>query len=122
MPPLQATGSFEEGTVLYFHGMLPRQAAEDLLSQLPLNAFLVRESETKRGSYTVSVRTPTSVKHFLVKKTNAALKYAIGDRAFPSMDSLVLFYRDYPIFTDKPTRVKILLKHPALRRSAGEAV
>eukprot|EP00038_Savillea_parva_P008833 m.179492 g.179492 ORF g.179492 m.179492 type:complete len:381 (+) comp14773_c0_seq1:88-1230(+) len=102
-------GDFEAGRAPYFHGTLPRATAESMLASAPLGTFLVRESETMPGSYSVTVNAGQNAMHFKIM-TNGA-QYVIGERSFPTMDDLVAFYNDYPIFTSNG--VRICLKFPA---------
>lgn len=104
-------GDFAAGNAAYFHGKLPRAEAEVLLDRAAVGTFLVRESETVSGSYSVTVNSGNNVKHFKIFANGP--QYTIGERKFPTMDDLVLFYRDYPIFTSNET--KICLRYPARR-------
>eukprot|EP00035_Acanthoeca_spectabilis_P022598 m.444662 g.444662 ORF g.444662 m.444662 type:complete len:390 (-) comp19127_c0_seq1:29-1198(-) len=109
MSPLP--GDFASGRADYFHGMIARSSAEALLAREAVGTFLIRESETVPGSYSVTVNSGHNVKHFKILASGT--QYTIGERSFPTMDDLVLFYRDYPIFTSNDT--KICLRYPAAR-------
>lgn len=109
MSPLP--GDFASGRAEYFHGMIARSSAEALLAREAVGTFLIRESETVPGSYSVTVNSGHNVKHFKILASGT--QYTIGERSFPTMDDLVLFYRDYPIFTSNDT--KICLRYPAAR-------
>jgi len=105
-------GEFATGKAPYFHGTLPRAASESLLESKPLGTFLVRESETMPGSYSVTVNAGQSnVMHFKIMANQS--RFVIGERSFPTMDELVYFYNDYPIFTSNG--IRICLKFPAPR-------
>ncbi|KAK2160808.1 hypothetical protein LSH36_127g19009 [Paralvinella palmiformis] len=81
----------------WFHGIISRQEAEDLLEDKKPGTFLVRVSEKIYG-YAVSLRSRCSSKHFLIVVSSAGYKF-IGKNQIlhPSLASLIKFYQDKPI-------------------------
>ncbi|KAK7125339.1 hypothetical protein R3I93_020882 [Phoxinus phoxinus] len=76
----------------WFHGMITRRQAEDLLIDKPLGCFLVRVGESREG-YTLSFRGADRCRHYMVEmQTNG--KYVIlgEDRAHSSLTDLVQFH------------------------------
>ncbi|XP_056592476.1 myosin-IIIb [Triplophysa dalaica] len=73
----------------WFHGMITRRQAEDLLIDKPLGCFLVRVGQSREG-YTLTYRGADRCRHYMVEvQTNG--KYVIlgEDRAHSSLTDLV---------------------------------
>jgi hypothetical protein len=88
-----------DGTIsLWFHGRLGRAKAEYLLDTKPVGSYLVRLS-LKTWGYTISVKTYTDVKHFLVDVSSGGRYQFLGpkQRQFRSLNELLAFYRGNPI-------------------------
>jgi len=79
----------------WFVGQYPRQAAErDLnMAQNPYGAFLIRESESRQGDYSLSVKDQDGVKHYRIRKLDNGYFYIAPRAAFPSIDLLVHHYQ-----------------------------
>ncbi|XP_022099764.1 uncharacterized protein LOC110984176 isoform X2 [Acanthaster planci] len=74
--------STPEGVPLWFHGLLARSVAEDLLLKNPQSAeglFLVRQSSNRGGHFVISVCTGQTVNHYLVE-TLESMFYVRRDR------------------------------------------
>jgi len=53
----------------WYHGMIKRNEAEKiLLSGGEHGSFLIRESESRQGDYSLSVREGDNVKHYRIRK------------------------------------------------------
>merc|ERR1712130_679121 len=81
----------------WYIGQLPRQTAErQLLTQLnQMGSFLIRESESRRGDFSLSVRDNDGVKHYRIRKLDGNSGYYIAHRAvFPTLDLLVQHYQN----------------------------
>uniref|UniRef100_A0A6I8NSU4 SH2 domain-containing protein n=1 Tax=Ornithorhynchus anatinus TaxID=9258 RepID=A0A6I8NSU4_ORNAN len=80
---------------------LGRDKAEELLL-LPCNrggSFLVRESQTRRGGYSLSVRQPRaaawdSVRHYQIRRLDNGWLYIAPRVTFPSLQALVDYYSE----------------------------
>lgn len=73
----------------WFHGKITRRQAEEALLQVQHEgAFLIRESESSPGDFSLSVRTGDHVQHFKIFK-NEERKYYLWIRKFSSLNMLV---------------------------------
>ncbi|XP_058989289.1 src-like-adapter 2 [Mustela lutreola] len=99
---------------------LSREKAEELLL-LPGNsggAFLIRESQTRRGCYSLSVRLsrPTSwdrIRHYRIHRLDNGWLYISPRLTFPSLQALVDHY------SELADDICCLLKEPCALRRAG---
>ncbi|XP_057560032.1 src-like-adapter 2 [Hippopotamus amphibius kiboko] len=99
---------------------LSREKAEELLL-LPGNpggAFLIRESQTRKGCYSLSVRLsrPASwdkVKHYRIQRLDNGWLYISPRLTFPSLQALVDHY------SELADDICCLLKEPCALRRAG---
>ncbi|XP_051542316.1 myosin-IIIb [Myxocyprinus asiaticus] len=85
---LTRDGSFPS----WFHGMITRRKAEDLLIDKPLGCFLVRVGQSREG-YTLTYRCANRCRHYMIEmQTNG--KYVIlgEDRAHSSLVDLVHYH------------------------------
>lgn len=98
----------------WFHGKISRQVAEQLCNMATIGDFLVRESESASGDYSISMKAPGKVKHFKVKTLESG-KLGIGQRKFNTMRELIEHYKRAPIFTT-PDGAKYYLVKPFPRR------
>ncbi|XP_077602764.1 GRB2-related adapter protein [Crocuta crocuta] len=77
----------------WYLGRISRQLAEEILMQRNhLGAFLIRESESSPGEFSVSVNYGDQVQHFKVLR-EASGKYYLWEEKFNSLNELVDFYR-----------------------------
>ncbi|XP_057301593.1 cytoplasmic protein NCK2-like [Hydractinia symbiolongicarpus] len=82
----------------WYHGTLSRQLCESLLrNHAKEGEYLVRNSESKPGDYSLSMKVPDRIKHFKISFVND--KYVIGQRSFDSVDSLINHYIKAVIYT-----------------------
>uniref|UniRef100_A0A5F8GEC9 GRB2 related adaptor protein n=1 Tax=Monodelphis domestica TaxID=13616 RepID=A0A5F8GEC9_MONDO len=85
----------------WFAGRISRQFAEEiLLRRNHLGAFLIRESESSPGEFSVSVNYGNQVQHFKVLRENMG-KYFLWEEKFNSLNELVDFYRTTTIAKKK---------------------
>ncbi|XP_004684612.1 PREDICTED: GRB2-related adapter protein [Condylura cristata] len=77
----------------WYSGRISRQLAEEILKKRNhLGAFLIRESESSPGEFSVSVNYGDQVQHFKVLR-EASGKYYLWEEKFNSLNELVDFYR-----------------------------
>ncbi|XP_034987185.2 GRB2-related adapter protein [Zootoca vivipara] len=77
----------------WYSGKLSRQAAEEVLLKRHFRgAFLIRESESSPGDFSISVNYGDQVLHFKVLREQKG-KYRLWDEKFNSINELVDFYR-----------------------------
>ncbi|KAK0140826.1 GRB2-related adapter protein [Merluccius polli] len=83
----------------WFAGRVTRQEAEQRLRWQPSGAFLVRESESAPGEFSLSVSYGDMVEHFRVLE--GAGQYCVWDESFCSLNRLVDYYRGHSIAVDR---------------------
>lgn len=93
---------------LWYHGVMSRQQCDQLLNAYAEDGdFLIRNSETSAGDFSVSLKAPVRNKHFRVHYIDDS--FCIGQRKFDSLDELVEHYKRTPIYTSA-TGEKMFLK------------
>eukprot|EP00066_Takifugu_rubripes_P007091 XP_003972344.1 PREDICTED: GRB2-related adapter protein-like [Takifugu rubripes] len=83
----------------WFVGRVSRLEAEKRLRCQDTGVFLVRESESAPGEFSVSVSYGNRVEHFRVLEGGG--QYCIWEETFCSLNRLVDFYRTHSIAVDK---------------------
>ncbi|XP_068445248.1 GRB2-related adapter protein-like isoform X2 [Clinocottus analis] len=94
----------------WFAGRVSRLEAEKLLHRQDTGVFLVRESESAPGEFSVSVSYGERVEHFRVLEGGG--QYCIWDESFRSLNRLVDFYRTHSIAAEKVVRLRDLPSSP----------
>ncbi|XP_022536989.2 SH2 domain-containing protein 4A [Astyanax mexicanus] len=80
----------------WFHGIITREEAEDLLKSGTAGSFLVRVSERIYG-YVLSYRSQDEFKHFLIDVTDGCFML-LGDQIkFTSLGELVDYHQEEPL-------------------------
>jgi len=81
----------------WFHGLISRGEAENLLEGKPVGSFMVRVSEKVWG-YAISYKGESRCKHFLVDASEGHYQF-FGTNQLPhsSLDDLVQHHKDAPI-------------------------
>ncbi|XP_016101923.1 hematopoietic SH2 domain-containing protein homolog isoform X2 [Sinocyclocheilus grahami] len=81
----------------WFHGIISRKAAEDMLMCKPPGYFLIRVSESRVG-YTLSYRAEDRCRHFMIDVLPDNQYIIVGEKTrFSSLHELVAFHRRNPI-------------------------
>ncbi|XP_059197825.1 hematopoietic SH2 domain-containing protein homolog [Centropristis striata] len=81
----------------WFHGIISRKMAEELLMPKPPGYFLIRVSETRIG-YTLSYRAGDRCRHFMINVLDDGHYIVVGEnRRHRSLQDLVDFHRRTPI-------------------------
>ncbi|ODN02930.1 Cytoplasmic protein NCK2 [Orchesella cincta] len=84
----------------WYFGNVSRSQCDQLLNDRGLDGdFLIRDSETNAGDFSVSLKAPGRNKHFRVHVENG--NFCIGQRKFISLDQLVEHYQRAPIYTNQ---------------------
>ncbi|XP_035446710.1 cytoplasmic protein NCK1 isoform X1 [Spodoptera frugiperda] len=84
----------------WYYGAITRTHCDALLNTHGHDGdFLIRDSETNVGDYSVSLKAPGRNKHFRVHVEGSL--YCIGQRKFPTLEQLVGHYQRAPIYTNK---------------------
>ncbi|NXI40242.1 SRMS kinase, partial [Galbula dea] len=78
----------------WYFSKISRNEAEHLLLSPPNQhgSFLVRDSESSKGEYSLSVRNHSKVSHFRICKSPGGSLYIQKGQPFPSMEELLAFY------------------------------
>jgi hypothetical protein len=101
----------------WYYGNITRYVCDNLLNQRGHDGdFLIRDSETNVGDYSVSLKAPGRNKHFRVHVEGAL--YCIGQRKFHTLDQLVDHYQRAPIYTNKQGE-KLYLVRPLPKPTNG---
>ncbi|XP_059425369.1 hematopoietic SH2 domain-containing protein homolog [Carassius carassius] len=81
----------------WFHGIISRKAAEDMLMCKPPGYFLIRVGESRVG-YTLSYRAEDRCRHFMIDVLHDNQYIIVGENTpFSSLHDLVAFHRRNPI-------------------------
>lgn len=81
----------------WFHGIISRKMAEDLLMSKPPGYFLIRVSESRIG-YTLSYRTEDRCRHFMIDVLEDGQYIIVGETMWHQcLQDMVDFHRRFPI-------------------------
>ncbi|XP_072050806.1 LOW QUALITY PROTEIN: myosin-IIIb-like [Amphiura filiformis] len=81
----------------WFHGIITRRQAEELLDSKPLGYYLIRVSESRFG-YSLSLRAEQRCKHFMIDQLPNGKYNVVGEaQVFRTLNDLVYFYEKEPI-------------------------
>ncbi|XP_038052647.1 crk-like protein [Patiria miniata] len=81
----------------WYFGKVTKDVAHERLAGTMSGTFLVRDNETSRGSYVISMNDNGMVVDYDIRKTGRTLK--IRDRDFADLDALIGYYQKYPLDT-----------------------
>ncbi|XP_030623934.1 SH2 domain-containing protein 2A-like [Chanos chanos] len=89
----QARKVVENGTFpCWFHGMITRRQAEDLIKDKPLGCFLIRVGQSREG-YTLTYRGANRSRHYMIEMQSNGKYVILGeDRAHSSLPDLVQYH------------------------------
>ncbi|XP_059164132.1 cytoplasmic protein NCK2-like [Physella acuta] len=91
----------------WYYGKISRNQCEDILTKFAQDGdFLIRDSESTAGHYTVSLKAPGRNKHFRVKNTSGVLE--IGQQKFTNLDDLIEHYKKHPIFKQEAEKLYLV--------------
>eukprot|EP00043_Microstomoeca_roanoka_P016410 m.167416 g.167416 ORF g.167416 m.167416 type:complete len:710 (+) comp16453_c0_seq4:310-2439(+) len=95
----------------WYHGRIARTTAEYLLSNGIDGSFLVRESQSSPGEYSISMRFDGKVFHYRVSK-GAAGVFVAQDKPFPTLSDLVKYHQK------SSDGLVFALRHPVKKKQA----
>uniref|UniRef100_A0A8C8C4T8 Myosin-IIIb-like n=1 Tax=Oncorhynchus tshawytscha TaxID=74940 RepID=A0A8C8C4T8_ONCTS len=73
----------------WFHGMITRRQAEDLMTDKPVGCFLIRVGQSREG-YTLTYKGANRCRHFMIEMQSNGKYVILGeDKAHPSLPDLV---------------------------------
>ncbi|RMB95798.1 hypothetical protein DUI87_27912 [Hirundo rustica rustica] len=98
--PAAYVANLSQGTSAHrpwYFSKISRNEAEQLLLSPPNQhgSFLVRDSESSKGEYSLSVRNHTKVSHFRICKSPRGSLYIQRGHPFPNMEELLAFYTEH---------------------------
>uniref|UniRef100_A0A914DN58 Uncharacterized protein n=1 Tax=Acrobeloides nanus TaxID=290746 RepID=A0A914DN58_9BILA len=104
-----STGSPYDGQPWYYGRLTREQSDHELNARGVEGDFLVRDSESNPGDYSISLKGNIRNKHFWVQVDKINGSFKIGNRTFQSMDQLIQHYTKSPIFTSDSTNERLYL-------------
>ncbi|XP_038069091.1 growth factor receptor-bound protein 2-like [Patiria miniata] len=100
----------------WFYKGLSRNRAEEILQDNePDGAFLIRESESSRGDFSLSVKFGTGVQHFKILVDKATRRVFLWEKKFDTINQLVNFFRMNSV---SKTNNKVFLRDMGKKKSA----
>ncbi|KAL7397727.1 hypothetical protein ABVT39_027115 [Epinephelus coioides] len=97
----------------WYAGGMRRKEAEELLRGRRDGTFLIRDSQTQRGSFACSVVVDGDVKHCVIYRTSTGYGFAEPYNLYPSLKELVLHYRHTSLIQHNQ-QLNVTLAWPAL--------
>ncbi|XP_054458827.1 phosphatidylinositol 3-kinase regulatory subunit gamma-like [Anoplopoma fimbria] len=97
----------------WYVGGMRRKEAEELLRGKRDGTFLIRDSQTQRGSFACSVVVDGDVKHCVIYRTSTGFGFAEPFNQYPSLRELVLHYRHTSLIQHNQ-QLNVTLAWPAL--------
>ncbi|XP_031715501.1 phosphatidylinositol 3-kinase regulatory subunit gamma-like isoform X3 [Anarrhichthys ocellatus] len=97
----------------WYVGCMRRKEAEELLRGRRDGTFLIRDSQTQRGSFACSVVVDGDVKHCVIYRTPTGYGFAEPFNQYPSLRELVLHYRHTSLIQHNQ-QLNVTLAWPAL--------
>ncbi|XP_078114255.1 phosphatidylinositol 3-kinase regulatory subunit gamma-like [Sander vitreus] len=97
----------------WYVGGMRRKEAEELLKGRRDGTFLIRDSQTQRGSFACSVVVDGDVKHCVIYRTSTGYGFAEPYNLYPSLRELVLHYRHTSLIQHNQ-QLNVTLAWPAL--------
>lgn len=80
----------------WFAGKLPRQKAEKILENAPDGAYLVRESDSRPGDYSLSIKYKI-VKHIKINRVGKKYELAPDAQSFSTVQELVQHFHEHSL-------------------------
>lgn len=103
----------EVGDSSWYVGTMRRKEAEELLQGKCDGTFLIRDSQSHKGSFACSVVVDGVVKHCVIYRTPSGLGFAEPYNMYPSLRELVLHYRHTSLIQHNQ-QLNVTLAWPAL--------
>eukprot|EP01147_Barroeca_monosierra_P005601 gene5601-181_t len=98
----------------WLHGRISSEDAKNILASHHPGAFLIRESASTPGNFTLSFHSQDAIEHFRIAVVDF-MDYQLGGRHFGCLEDIVLHYMQSPLTSD------LTLKQPvAAVQSYGE--
>uniref|UniRef100_A0A4W5LBQ9 Phosphoinositide-3-kinase, regulatory subunit 2 (beta) n=1 Tax=Hucho hucho TaxID=62062 RepID=A0A4W5LBQ9_9TELE len=104
----------DDGT--WYMGDIKRTQAEELLRDKCDGTFLIRESQTQKGSYACSVVVDGNAKHCVIYKTDKGYGFAEPYNLYGSLKDLVLHYK-HESLVQHNDQLNVTLAYPVLTQT-----
>ncbi|XP_052319439.1 phosphatidylinositol 3-kinase regulatory subunit gamma-like isoform X1 [Oncorhynchus keta] len=104
----------DDGT--WYMGDIKRTQAEELLRDKCDGTFLIRESQTQKGSYACSVVVDGDTKHCVIYKTDKGYGFAEPYNLYGSLKDLVLHYK-HESLVQHNDQLNVTLAYPVLTQT-----
>ncbi|XP_017269013.1 phosphatidylinositol 3-kinase regulatory subunit gamma isoform X2 [Kryptolebias marmoratus] len=102
----------------WYVGGMRRKEAEELLKGRRDGTFLIRDSQTQRGSFACSVVVDGDVKHCVIYRTSTGYGFAEPYNLYSSLRELVLHYRHTSLIQHNQ-QLNVTLAWPALSQPSS---
>nr|XP_015826332.2 phosphatidylinositol 3-kinase regulatory subunit gamma [Nothobranchius furzeri]XP_015826333.2 phosphatidylinositol 3-kinase regulatory subunit gamma [Nothobranchius furzeri] len=102
----------------WYVGGMRRKEAEELLKGRRDGTFLIRDSQTQRGSFACSVVVDGDVKHCVIYRTSTGYGFAEPYNLYSSLRELVLHYRHTSLIQHNQ-QLNVTLAWPALSQQSS---
>lgn len=100
----------------WYVGDITRTRAEDMLRGKSNGTFLIRDSQSQKGSYACSVVVDGDAKHCVIYKTTSGYGFAEPYNLYSSLKDLVLHYKNASLVQHND-HLNVTLAYPVLARS-----
>lgn len=111
--PYTLAEELEPGDSSWYVGTMRRKEAEELLRGKCDGTFLIRDSQSHKGSFACSVIVDGDVKHCVIYRTSTGFGFAEPYNMYPSLRELVLHYRHTSLIQHNQ-QLNVTLAWPAL--------
>ncbi|XP_068197067.1 phosphatidylinositol 3-kinase regulatory subunit beta isoform X2 [Antennarius striatus] len=112
-------GSPHHDECTWYVGDIKRTQAEEMLRGKCDGTFLIRESQSQKGSYACSVVVEGDAKHCVVYKTATGYGFAEPYNLYSSLKELVLHYKNVSLVQHND-QLNVNLAYPVLARSQNQ--
>jgi hypothetical protein len=82
-------------TAAWYHATMPRDDAIELLSAAPEGSFVVRDSQTQKGNFALTMRAAAQMHHFIIRSVPEGFALGNAELRQPSHPSLAALVRHY---------------------------
>uniref|UniRef100_A0A3Q3L651 Phosphoinositide-3-kinase, regulatory subunit 2 (beta) n=1 Tax=Mastacembelus armatus TaxID=205130 RepID=A0A3Q3L651_9TELE len=112
-------GSPHHDECTWYVGDIKRTQAEEMLRGKCDGTFLIRESQSQKGSYACSVIVDSDTKHCVIYKTATGYGFAEPYNLYSSLKDLVLHYKNVSLVQHND-QLNVNLAYPVLARSQNQ--
>uniref|UniRef100_A0A671UP11 Phosphoinositide-3-kinase, regulatory subunit 2 (beta) n=1 Tax=Sparus aurata TaxID=8175 RepID=A0A671UP11_SPAAU len=112
-------GSPHHDECTWYVGDIKRTQAEEMLRGKCDGTFLIRESQSQKGSYACSVVVEGDTKHCVIYKTATGYGFAEPYNLYSSLKDLVLHYKNVSLVQHND-QLNVNLAYPVLARSQNQ--